>query len=68
MKFTGAKPSKVRALDHYGYPLREGSAVALRAVRDGLAAALHLERATFVLYSDDTYSAFATALAELAGR
>jgi O-acetyl-ADP-ribose deacetylase (regulator of RNase III) len=51
----------------YGYPLREGSAVALRAVRDGLAEARHLERATFVLYSDDTYVAFATALADLAG-
>ncbi len=51
----------------YGYPLQEGSAVALRAVRDGLAEASHLERATFVLYSDDTYVAFATALADLAG-
>ena len=51
----------------YGYPLGEGSAVALRAVRDGLAEALHLERATFVLYSDDTQAAFATALADLAG-
>ncbi|MGA3057424.1 MAG: macro domain-containing protein [Candidatus Limnocylindrales bacterium] len=51
----------------YGYPLGEGSAVALRAVRDGLTEARHLERATFVLYSDDTYSAFAAALADLAG-
>jgi O-acetyl-ADP-ribose deacetylase (regulator of RNase III) len=52
----------------YGYPLREGSAVALRAVRDGLAEALHLERATFVLYSDDTYAAFAAALADRGGQ
>ena len=52
----------------YGYPLGEGSAVALRAVRDGLAHAGHLERAIFVLYSEDTYAAFATALADLAGR
>lgn len=52
----------------YGYPLREGAAVALRAARDGLAHAGHLERATFVLYSEDTYAAFATALADLAGR
>ena len=50
----------------YGYPLREGSAVALRAVRDGLAEALVLGRATFVLYSDETYAAFAAALADLA--
>jgi O-acetyl-ADP-ribose deacetylase (regulator of RNase III) len=51
----------------YGYPLDEGSAVALRAVRDGLAEARNLDRATFVLYSDDTHLAFATALTDLAG-
>ncbi len=51
----------------YGYPLREGSAVALRAARDGLADARRLERATFVLYSSDTYAAFAAALTDLAG-
>lgn len=50
----------------YGYPLREGAAVALRAARDSLAQASHLERAMFVLFSGDTYAAFATALAELA--
>jgi O-acetyl-ADP-ribose deacetylase len=50
----------------YGYPLPEASAVALRAVRDGLAAARNLEHATFVLYSDDTYAAFRGALEELA--
>jgi O-acetyl-ADP-ribose deacetylase (regulator of RNase III) len=50
----------------YGYPLGDGAAVALRAVRDGLADARGLERATFVLYSDDTYSAFTAALTDLA--
>jgi O-acetyl-ADP-ribose deacetylase (regulator of RNase III) len=50
----------------YGYPLDQGSAVALRAVRDGLAAARNLERATFVLYSADTFEAFEQSLAELA--
>jgi O-acetyl-ADP-ribose deacetylase len=50
----------------YGYPLDQGSAVALRAVHDGLAAARSLERATFVLYSADTFEAFEHSLADLA--
>jgi O-acetyl-ADP-ribose deacetylase len=50
----------------YGYPLDQGSAVALRAVRDGLAAARSLERAAFVLYSPDTFEAFEHSLTELA--
>jgi O-acetyl-ADP-ribose deacetylase (regulator of RNase III) len=67
---TGAQTVALPAISCgvYGYPLREGAAVAVRAARDGLAGAGHLERATFVLYSDDTYDAFATALADLAGR
>ncbi len=66
---AGAKTVALPAISCgvYGYPLDEGSALALLAVRDGLAEARNLERATFVLYSDDTYVAFATALTDLAG-
>jgi O-acetyl-ADP-ribose deacetylase (regulator of RNase III) len=51
----------------YGYPLGEGSGVALRAVRESLAIANHVDRATFVLFSSDSFMAFAAALEDLAG-
>jgi O-acetyl-ADP-ribose deacetylase (regulator of RNase III) len=46
----------------YAYPLDLGSKVALEAVREGLAEALSIERCVFVLYSWETYQAFAQAL------
>jgi O-acetyl-ADP-ribose deacetylase (regulator of RNase III) len=52
----------------YRYPLDAASNIALGAVRDGLAAARNLAQATFVLYSDDTFEAFARALAHLASQ
>jgi O-acetyl-ADP-ribose deacetylase (regulator of RNase III) len=41
--------------------------MAERAVRDGLSEAANLERATFVLYSGETYAAFELALSGLTG-
>ncbi len=50
----------------YGYPLDEGARIALEAVRDYLAgASTGLERATFVLFSDDTFQAFELALSRI---
>lgn len=49
----------------YGYPLDEGARVALSTVRDHLAAGGGLERATFVLFSADTFEAFEEALGAL---
>lgn len=49
----------------YGYPLGAAAAIALRTVRDCLAAG-SLSRATFVLFSGETFAAFAGALAALA--
>ena len=52
----------------YGYPLDRGARVALDAVRDGLEATPSVDRAVFVLFSDDTFAAFADAMAILAKR
>lgn len=52
----------------YGYPLRQAAAVALCATRDVLAAGSRIERATFVLFSQPTYLAFADALDALRDR
>lgn len=49
----------------YGYPLEEGSRVALETVSLHLAGTTGLERATFVLFSPRTYEAFRRALAAL---
>ena len=49
----------------YGYPFEEGARVALESVRDALRSADSLERATFVLFSEDVREAFAEALAGL---
>jgi O-acetyl-ADP-ribose deacetylase len=47
----------------YEYPLGEGASIALRTVAAHLREpGTSLERATFVLFSDDTYGAFASAL------
>jgi len=51
----------------YGYPGREGAAVALRTVAEHLRGETPLELARFVLYSEDTYRLFAAALADLRG-
>jgi O-acetyl-ADP-ribose deacetylase (regulator of RNase III) len=50
------------SLGIYGYPLEEGAAIAVRTVADHLGAPTSIERATFVLRSEDTYKAFAEAL------
>jgi O-acetyl-ADP-ribose deacetylase len=52
----------------YGYPPDQGARVALDAVRDGLEATPSVERAVFVLFSGDTFAAFADAMAILAKR
>ncbi|HET7676226.1 MAG TPA: macro domain-containing protein [Candidatus Limnocylindrales bacterium] len=49
----------------YGYPLPEAAEVALSAVLDHLAAGSGIQRATFVLYSDETRAAFEAALGRL---
>ena len=47
----------------YGFPIAEGARIGLETVRDHLAAgATTLERATFVLFSADTFEAFRQAL------
>ena len=47
----------------YGYPLEEAALIALSAVADGLfQAAGRIERATFVLFGEQAFNAFATAL------
>jgi O-acetyl-ADP-ribose deacetylase (regulator of RNase III) len=46
----------------YGYPVEDAAAVALGAVRDHFAGETTLERATFVLFSEDALEAFAQAL------
>jgi O-acetyl-ADP-ribose deacetylase len=50
----------------YGYPLDEAASIGLTAAWDHLAGETTLERATFVLYSGDTFDAFAAALDRLA--
>jgi O-acetyl-ADP-ribose deacetylase len=50
----------------YGYPLDEGAAVAVSAVRDGLASARNLAEARFVLFSVETLGVFRQALGALA--
>jgi O-acetyl-ADP-ribose deacetylase (regulator of RNase III) len=49
----------------YGYPLAEGASVALTTVREHLMGETSVERATFVLYSAETYEAFRAALEAL---
>lgn len=51
----------------YGYPLEEAARVALTTVRDQLIGRTGVERATFVLYSAETYEAFRRALDALDG-
>jgi O-acetyl-ADP-ribose deacetylase (regulator of RNase III) len=50
----------------YGYPIDRAAAVGLQAVRDGLTRAHSIERAVFVLRSDDALRAFELALRSLA--
>lgn len=46
----------------YGYPLAEGSLVALRTVASAVAESASINRATFVLYSFDTLEVFRAAI------
>jgi O-acetyl-ADP-ribose deacetylase (regulator of RNase III) len=50
------------SLGIYGYPLAEGAAIAVRTVAEHLGGPTSVERATFVLRSEDTYRAFEEAL------
>jgi O-acetyl-ADP-ribose deacetylase (regulator of RNase III) len=54
------------SLGIYGYPLAGGAAIAVRTVADHLAGPTTIERATFVLRSEQTFRIFAEALAGLA--
>ena len=49
----------------YGYPIEEAAPVALRAVRDALAAAPSIRLVRFVLFGDEALRAFEKALDEL---
>src|SRR6059036_2221767 len=46
----------------YGYPLEQGAAVAVAAVREALKAHPQVEEARFWLFGDDAYAAFEAAL------
>jgi O-acetyl-ADP-ribose deacetylase (regulator of RNase III) len=50
------------SLGIYGYPLEEGAAIAVRTVAEHLGGPTTIERATFVLRSEDTFDAFEEAL------
>ena len=50
------------SLGVYGYPLVEGAEIAVRTVAAHLGGRTSVERATFVLFSDETYAAFARAV------
>lgn len=50
----------------YGYPLEEAARIALETVAECLAGASVVERATFVLFSEETYRVFVAALHRLA--
>jgi len=56
------------SLGIYGYPLAEGAALAVRTVAEHLLGPTTVERATFVLFSEQTFEAFAAALAEMRSR
>lgn len=47
------------SLGVYGYPLEEGATIALRTVADHLRGGTSVERATFVLFSGDSFAVFA---------
>jgi O-acetyl-ADP-ribose deacetylase (regulator of RNase III) len=49
----------------YGYPLEEAARIALETIAECLAGARAVERATFVLFSEDTYRVFARVLRQL---
>lgn len=49
----------------YGYPLEEAARIAVETIASCLAGASVVERATFVLFSEDTYRVFARALHRL---
>lgn len=49
----------------YGYPLDEAARIALETVAECLVGAKVVERATFVLFSEDTYRVFARVVRQL---
>ena len=50
----------------YGYPIQDAARIGLETARDHLAGETTVERATFVLYSEDTFRVFETELDRLA--
>jgi O-acetyl-ADP-ribose deacetylase (regulator of RNase III) len=53
------------SLGIYGYPLDDGAAIAVQTVAGHLGGPTTIERATFVLRSEDTYRAFEAAFGRL---
>jgi O-acetyl-ADP-ribose deacetylase (regulator of RNase III) len=53
------------SLGIYGYPLDEGARIAVETVAAHLRRETTIERATFVLFSADTYDAFARAISDV---
>ncbi len=53
------------SLGIYGYPLEKGAAIAVGTVAEHLGGPTSVERATFVLFSDQTFEVFAEALDRL---
>jgi O-acetyl-ADP-ribose deacetylase len=64
----GARTVSLPALScgAYGYPLDEGAAVAIATVSEHLRGETALQRATFILHSDEVYDAFERALHQVA--
>lgn len=50
----------------YGYPLAQAASVAVHAVGNGLARSRNVERAIFVLFSDEVFRAFEGAMRDMA--
>jgi O-acetyl-ADP-ribose deacetylase (regulator of RNase III) len=67
---AGARSVSVPAISAgvYGYPLDEAASIGVRTVADALRDAEAVRLATFVLFSERTFAAFAAAVARLAGR
>ena len=55
------------SLGVYGYPLDEGAAIAVRTVADHLRGPTTVQRATFVLFSAETFDAFRRAVGQPRG-
>jgi O-acetyl-ADP-ribose deacetylase (regulator of RNase III) len=52
----------------FGYPVEQAAPIAVSAVAQGLSASQHVRSATFVLFDDATYDAFASAIGGFSAR